>query len=218
MKPSLAFVFLGCVTPLSIAQSVGRISGSVLDDHGQIVEGASVCLSQSTGKSSTTIDCTIATEHGQFQIPKVAFGTYHVFAVKEAEGYSTENQGPGEPVVVSAANPSPDVTIHLQAAGAILVGTVQDKSSGKPIKGASIRYVDVDDNAGGASSSHAGGEFSVTVPSERDLVIVVSAKGYKGWVYTDPSGSSRPMLRLIAGERRQLDVELEPGAPPLDRH
>lgn len=209
MQRRTLFALLAGISSFATAQNTGRISGTVLDDHGQIAEGATVCLSQSSGKSSSTIDCAIPTDHGQFQIPKIGFDTYHVFAIKEAEGYSTDNQGPGEQVTVSAATPSPDVTIRLRSGGAILRGTIQDSSDGKPIKGASVRFIDLDDNAYGASSSGSDGGFQVTIPSERDLVIVVSAKGYKGCVYTDESNSSRPVIRLRAGERKQLDIELE---------
>jgi hypothetical protein len=87
---------------------------------------------------------------------------------------------------------------------------VRDKSSGKPVKGISVQYLDVDGRASGSSPLISNGEFHVTLPPECDLVIIVSAKGYKGWIYTDPSSPSRPVLRLAAGERKQLDIELEP--------
>jgi hypothetical protein len=213
MVRSVLFAFLVCITSFAAAQNVGRISGTVLDDHGQIAEGANVCLSQSSGKGPTTINCATPTDHGQFQVPKIGFGAYHVFAIKESEGYSIENQSPGDQVIVSAATPSPDVTIRLQSGGAILSGIVQDKSDGRPVKGASVRYIDVDGNGEGTSSSHADGKFQLTVPSGLDLVIVVSAKGYKGWVYNDPSNSARPVMQLAGGERKQLDIEIEPKSP-----
>ena len=38
----------------------------------------------------------------------------------------------------------------------------------------------------------------------------VSAKGYKGWVYTDDSNPAQPAVRLASDERRVLDIGLEP--------
>jgi len=108
------------------------------------------------------------------------------------------------------ANPSPEITVRLRPGGAILSGTVRDKSNGKPVKGIFIQYLDVDGKASGSSPLTSDGEFHVTLPPERDLVVIVHADGYKGWVYTDPSNPSRPVLQLAAGERKQLDIELEP--------
>ena len=209
MRGNCLLAFVVCVTSLATAQNIGRITGTVMDEHGQAVEDATVCLSESEG-GSTSSSCRIFTDHGQFQIPKVGFGTYGVFAIKEADGYSINNQSPGQKVTVSAANPSPEVTVRLRPGGAVLSGTVRDKSNGKPVKGLSVQYLDVDGKASGSSPLYTDGEFHVTLPPECDLVVIVSANGYKGWVYTDPLSPTRPVLRMGAGERKQLDIQLEP--------
>lgn len=210
MQRNLLLAFVVCVTSFATAQNMGRITGTVFDEHGQVADGATVCLSVNSGSNSTRIDCLTSTDHGQFQMPKVGFGTFSVFAINEAEGYSMENQSPGEKVTVSAANPAPDVTVRLRPGGAILTGTVRDKVSGEPVKGITVEYMDVDGEARGSSGSRKDGEVHATLPTDRDLVIVIFAKGYKGWVYTDPSSSSRPVLRLSPGEQKQVDVQLEP--------
>lgn len=210
MRGNCLLAFVACVASLATAQNIGRITGTVMDDHGQVVEDATVCLSiPEDDGGSTSISCRIFTDHGQFQIPEVGFGTYGVFAIKEVEGYSINNQSPGEKVTVSAANPSPEVTVRLRPGGSVLSGTVLDKSNGKPVKGVIVQYLDVDGKASG-SSPFTDGEFHVALPPACDLVIIVSAHGYKGWVYTDPLSPTRPVLRLGAGERKQLDIQLEP--------
>jgi hypothetical protein len=73
-----------------------------------------------------------------------------------------------------------------------------------------VQYLDVDGKASGFSPFTSDGEFHVTLPPECDLVVIVSAKGYKGWVYTDPINPTSPVLRLSAGERKRLDIQLEP--------
>ena len=75
-------LFLTCVVSWATAQNVGRITGTVLDQHGQIVEAATVCLSRTTGMS-TTINCQTPTDHGQFQMPKIGFGTYGVLSTSQ---------------------------------------------------------------------------------------------------------------------------------------
>jgi len=212
MRGNCLLAFVACITSLATAQNIGRITGTVMDEHGQVIEDATVCLSAPVDGGSTSSVCQIFTDHGQFQIPKVGFGTYGVFAIQEAEGYSINNQSPGQKVTVSSANPSPEVTVRLRPGGAVLSGTVRDKRNGKPVKGVFVQYLDVDGKASGSSPLNTDGEFHVTLPLECDLVIIVSANGYKGWVYTDPLSPTRPVLRLGAGERKQLDIQLEPSS------
>jgi hypothetical protein len=48
----------------------------------------------------------------------------------------------------------------------------------------------------------------VPVGSATEVIVEVSAKGYKNWFYFDPSDPSRPVLRLESGEERSLEVQL----------
>lgn len=210
MHRNVLLACFACVSFLTTAQNIGHITGTVFDEHGQLVEDATICLSVQLKGGSTSSNCSVFTDHGQFQIPELEFGTYGVFAIKDAEGYSIENQNPGQKVTVSAANPSPEVAVRLRPGGAVLSGTVRDKTSGKPVMGLTVQHLDVDGKASGNSLLPSDGEFHVTLPPECDLVVIVSAKGYKGWVYTDPLSPTRPVLRLTAGERKRLDIQLEP--------
>jgi hypothetical protein len=161
--------------------------------------------------SKTEIDCRVVTDKdGRFQIENAKFGTYAVFAVKEEEGYSFENQAAGQETRITADHPWADVTIRLQHKGGILIGSVRDKISGQPVKEVQAQYIVVDGAGGGGAAYHRIGEFRLIAPTACDLVVIVSARGYKGWVYTDPSNPSRPVLRMSPGERKQLDIELEP--------
>jgi hypothetical protein len=89
-----------------------------------------------------------------------------------------------------------------------LNGTVRDGITGQPVKGVTVQFLDVDGKASGSAMQYDG-VFHVTLPTNCDLVIVVSAKGYRGWVYTDPSSPLRPVLRLASGKRKDVDIELE---------
>jgi hypothetical protein len=144
---------------------------------------------------------------------KVEFGTYSGFAVKDGEGFSIENQSPGQKVSITAGSPRADVTIRLRARGGVLIGSVRDKSTGKAVKLVNVQYLALDGTAAG--NGRGDGEFQVTIPSEIDLLVVVSAPGYKGWVYTNPSDPSHPVLRLQGGEKKTLEaIDLEPKAQP----
>jgi len=210
MRGTWLLALVSCVTSLGLAQNRGYISGMVLNEDGVVVEDATVCLTITSGES-TSINCRTPISHGQFQIEKVPFGTYGLFAVNDAEGYAIENQSPGKKITLTAANPSLNVTIRLHPKGAVLSGTVRDKTTGEPVKGVRVQYLDVDGKtAGGAPQPAKNGEFHVTLPPSCDLVIIVSAPGYRGWVYTDSSNPLRPVLRLNSGDRKFVNVELEP--------
>jgi len=97
--------FLTCV-PTS-AQSFGTagVRGTVLNEEGQIVDYARVCVSI-TEKNSTTINCRfLVGRDGHFQIEELPRSTYSVFAINEGEGYSIENQSPGIKVEITNENP-----------------------------------------------------------------------------------------------------------------
>lgn len=211
-----ATIFLLAVTSLTSGQSntqsggTGTIAGTVLNEEGQLVDHANVCT-QFTSGSRTEINCRLSTDKdGRFQIENVKFGAYQVFATKEEEGYSIDNQAPGQNVMVTPDNLWANVTIRLRPKGAFLIGSVRDKTSGKPVKEIIAQYIVIDDaKGGGGEAFHRNGEFRLIAPTACDLVVIVSAPGYKGWVYTDPSDSSRPILRLSPGEQKKLDIELE---------
>jgi len=198
---------------LAVAQASGHITGTVLDQDGELVSDAKLCLAVRSG-ASQTINCDVARsdKNGQFQIDNLKNGTYYVFAVNDAKGYSIQNQSPGEQVVLTPADASPQITISLHSPGGILRVAVTDKFTGQPVKNGWVSYLSLEGEASGSSvfSSGSDGQIIVTIPTELDLVVIVSAKGYKGWVYTDPSNPARPVLRLHSAESRTLDVQLEP--------
>lgn len=191
-------------------QTQGGIAGVVLTEDGQLAHGAKVCTSVRRGNNIHT-NCLVPTDQeGRFTADHLPYGTYQVFAIDEADGYSIENQSPGQDVSLTADQPWSNVTIHQHDRGGMLVGTVTDKTTGRKIDGAQINYTAIDTGGSGGSARMLEGQFRVTVPSDSDLLIVVMSIGYRGWVYTDQSTSSRPVLRLGRGEQKRLDIELEP--------
>jgi hypothetical protein len=192
------------------AQTNGRISGTVISEDGTVVDHADACTSETSG-NSTSINCRIPVDdEGHFQVENVKLGSYGIFAINEELGYSIENQSPGLKVTLTPENPSQNVIIRLRPRGGVLTGSVKDKVSGKPVEDAWINYIAIDNRGGGGSRRSVDGRFSLAAPTESNLLIYVCANGYKGWVYTDASNSAQPVVRLGSGERRVLDIELEP--------
>ncbi len=193
----------------------GMIAGTVLDANGQVAEGARVCLSVSSGGPDSIVTtesaCSIsADKYGQFQLEHLKMGTYTVFA-QDAADYSSMDEGKGPKVTLTAETPYAHVALRLKPGG-ILLGSVTDAVSGKPIQQFQVQYVELD-RQGGGSTFGFHGKFRVVVPVATDFVVIVSAQGYKGWVYTDSDDQSRPVLRVAAGEQKELEIELQPLSP-----
>jgi hypothetical protein len=211
----LCAVFSRCIAQNTSQPMQGGIAGIVLTEDGQLANGAKVCTSVRRG-SNTHTNCLVPTDdEGRFTVDHLPYGTYQVFAINEADGYSIDNQSPGQDVSVTAELPWSNVTIRQHDRGGVLVGTVIDKTTGRKIDKADIQYTAIDTGDLFGSATILRGQFRVAVPSDSDLLIVVMSKGYRGWVYTDESTSSRPVLRIGRGEQKQLVIELDP-LPPLN--
>ncbi len=196
--------------PSSSVQPEGTISGFVLDAHDQNVEHASVCTNSFSNSTSMT-DCrTFTDQSGHFTIEHVPMNSYKVFAVKEEDGYSMDEQLPVQNVVLTANQPFAQVTLKLGPRSGMLTGTVRDKATGKPIgpEGKlSITYVSVEESSSGSISGLDGAKLRANLPADKEFIVFVSGASYKPWFYINDQ--SRPTLRLEPGEQKVLDVELE---------
>lgn len=116
----LVAVLLLLLTTLSLmAQNTpapidnGTIAGIVLNEGGEPVDHAHICLSVSKGNETTT-NCTVSTsnEGGNFAIEHLKPGTYGLFAIKQEEGYSIDNQQRGQSVNITANQPYANHDTH----------------------------------------------------------------------------------------------------------
>lgn len=114
-------------------------------------------------------------------------------------------------VNITANQPYANITIHMMAKGGVLLGAVKDASTGKPIEHPNVEYIDLDGGGGGGGLADRGnGQYRMVVPAATDVVFIVQARGYRGWIYTDPDNPSRPVLQLAPGEQKHFDIVLEP--------
>jgi len=94
MQGNWLLAFVACVTSFATAQNAGRITGTVLNEDGQVADNATICMSVASG-SSTSINCSIFTDNsGQFQIDKVKFGSYGLFASMRRKGIRSKTRVP----------------------------------------------------------------------------------------------------------------------------
>jgi hypothetical protein len=129
-------------------------------------------------------------------------------------GYGLNDASPyKQTVVLTEANPIAHVRVKVGPKPAMLALNVTDRSSGKAIDGFMIRII----NDGGGSGGGTGyfpqtpeGDREVPVSPLSDFLFEVTAKGYKNWFYSNPADPSDPTLHLESGERRAVQVTMQP--------
>jgi hypothetical protein len=191
----------------------GGITGTVLTENGQIAANVTVCTSvhrKSQWGEETTDNCRVkADAQGRFTIEHLPLGKYRLFAINEAEGYSIDNQAPGLAVAITEEQPWQIANIQLHDRGAVITAVITDSQTHKVLQDAFLSYEAIDCGATGSSLNYSE-KIYLVVPPNCDLVVIARAKRHKGWIYTDAANPSRPVLRLLTGERKPLDIQLEP--------
>lgn len=207
--PLLAIAFL---TPTqSKGDGEGVIQGVVLGEGGQPVHGAKVHAELSGVAMAKKIRYVETDESGFFLIDRLDFGNYYVGAMKEEEGYGNSdssffNDHPLPTVPLSGQHRIADVNVNLGPKAGILMGTISDALTGKPIP-AGFDLVQVKDRSKWMRTS-AGPNFRVLIPSSKEIEVKVSAPGYETWLYPDPAIPSQ-VLRMDPGAEIHLDIHLK---------
>jgi hypothetical protein len=192
----------------------GRITGTVINEEGDPIQGAQVWAQVADRPIIGALRFVESDANGKFEINRLEFETFHVFAKKEDDKYpdigsSFYGESPSPTVTLSSQKPVSDLTVKIGPKAGVLAGTVSDKVTGKPI-GAGFMLRRAKNPANLLSTSQAS-HYRLLLPAETDITLEVSADGYKTWRYTDPSDSSGPgLIRLSSGTERDLDIELQP--------
>jgi hypothetical protein len=138
----------------------GTISGTVLDANGQPFKGVQVCTymrdapsgsKESRGNCSATTD-----EAGQFRIDHVEVGEISVEAIKPEDGYvAFAGTSVTKEVTLTPNQLSATVVLKLGPKAGVLLPSVKDKFTGKPIVDFEVgwRIFDSDE----ANGSYSGG-------------------------------------------------------------
>jgi len=231
MRPLLLTLLLLASLPTlsqtDSSQSEGTISGTVLDQYGQPFKGVQVCtymLSARATPREARGDCPAITDDaGQFRIDHMAMATFGVEAIKPEDGYiAFAGTSVKKRVTLTPNQSSATVVLKLGPKPGMLLPSVKDKSTGKPITSYMYQWQIFDPHQPieGIRHTYSGGntisrvDERALVPPEKYLVLTISARGYKKWTYCDPADPSRPaLIRLQPSEEMELLVELEPEEP-----
>jgi hypothetical protein len=212
-----AFIGVLVAASLSFGQDNGSVHGTVEDESGIPVKGATVYANPLDRPMAGTIPQDISDENGSFSISKLDYGRYSVSAAKPDEGYPELNfafytgfHAKLSVIRLSAQHKSATVALHLGKKAGILKGTVADAITGKPLNAnVEFRWVSEPQNFL-SGSGLANAQFRILVPSDVAVTMVVSLAGYENWSYTTDTGPVKNAILLVPGEELNLDIRLQP--------
>jgi hypothetical protein len=190
----------------------GRVIGTTVNDQGEPIAKAILCTSVVLSNSTRTNCGPKSNEHGQFDI-RVPLETNRIYGQKPEGGYwhdpnvhEANQMDSGIQVKLSHENPVAHVVVRLGASPAHLTLNISDKNTGKAVASPVVRWAVIDDSSLETTETT---KKDISVPPDKDVLIIVQAPGYRRWFYSDPSSPSQPTLRLHSGEERTLDAELD---------
>jgi hypothetical protein len=147
---------------------------------------------------------------GHFSFDRLDWGKYNVCARKEELGYPNTfftfyGKRIQNEATLTPASPSAELKIRLGPKSAILIGTVTNSENGAPVNATFklVRAASPDD----WFSTSALSNYKLLLPASTDVLIEVSAPGYKTW-------RTLSALRLTTDSQSRRDIALIPGHDP----
>ena len=152
----------------------------------------------------------------QAQNSEMKLGKLDIRAQAPFGGYWEEDTKAAilQTVTLTPEEPSRRVTLRIGPRPGIMNLSLRDKETGEFVWSAQIHLSIASRKLGSSGTgnfekSESSG-LRVPIRPNSDVILEVSAPGYKTWFYTDPTTESQRTLRLESGEQRSISVELEP--------
>jgi len=214
MRTSVLNILAGILLiGLARAQDHGVITGAVLDERGSPVVSAKVFI---TEKGVVVMHRVLQFHEtdadGRFRIAHVPWGTYVVTVGKEGAGCADTGLGLHcnsvyPTVVLTEDSPTADVTLRFgPKAGVLKLEPVTDLITGREIRLAAIRLKCADNPDFFIYTSAA--QRSFLIPPLTDVLVEITAAGYKPWPPPDQAAEAK--INLRPEEVRKLRVTLQP--------
>jgi hypothetical protein len=197
---------------VSFRKGYGSIEGTVTDEGGTAISGATV-YAFSIGPMTSAIPTAETDAGGHYIFKHLYYGRYTVAPAKPADGYPTPFAVPNcthlkhPEIELSDENQSAKLDLRFGKKAGVLVGTVTDADSGNAID-ANVEFrclVDPSQFVSGSGLTNA--RFRVLVPSDTPVSMTVSQTGFENWHFTR-NGVVEPIL-LAPGEILTLEIRLK---------
>lgn len=197
---------------VSFGQGYGSIEGTVTDEGGMAISGATVYAFR-IGPMTSVIPTAETDAAGYYIFKRLDYGRYAVAPAKPADGYPRPFDVPNctqmkyAEIELSDENQSAKSDLRFGKKAGVLVGTVSDADSGNPVD-ANVEFrciVDPSQFVSGSGLTNA--RFRVLVPSDTPISMTVSQTGFENWHFTR-NGVVEPIL-LAPGETLALEIRLK---------
>jgi hypothetical protein len=196
--------------------AVGTIRGTVVNDTGQPVADAKVWAEPADRPQIGRLQFQNTDKDGAFVLSGLELGSYHVFAMKEEDGYPNIGFGfhSGGPMFTAALTDritEVGLVVRIGPRAGLIVGSISDAATGKPVKArVEMRHVKNENNF---LRNSVNPNFRLLVPPDAKITFTVSADGYETWYYPGYIGAvAAAPLTLRSGEEKTLDIKLQPAA------
>jgi Carboxypeptidase regulatory-like domain len=198
---------------VSFGQGYGSIEGTVTDEGGMVISGATVYAFSIRRPTASAIPSAETDAEGHYIFKRLDYGRYAVAPAKPADDYPTPWHVPNcahmkyPEIELSDENQSAKFDLRFGKKAGVLVGTVTDADSGNPID-ANVEFrciVDPNEFVSGSGLTNA--RFRVLVPSDTPVSMTVSQTGFENWHFTR-NGVVEPIL-LAPGETLTLEIRLK---------
>jgi hypothetical protein len=197
---------------ISPAADKGLISGQILSQDGKPVAKVRVMAHLSDGRISMLVDrWADSDENGGFTIDGLPFGLYTLLAQKLGD-YPLLPECMYESMktpklTLTPTEPFAQATVRLPPRASILTGHISSATTGQPIELATMRVM-ARSNGKCWLETTVRTSYKLSIPSNIDFDLGVSAAGYRAWSYSDSFGGA--MLHAESQEGIVVDVRLKP--------
>lgn len=206
----LVILFGGTLLAQSTTRHLsGEIKGTVVDESGTPISSATVyAVAQGLTLNDVTPQSVKADSNGLFDFRgTLKLGGYKLYAEKDDNGYLdpfdpfySDNQRDAPQVDLSREHLAAIVALKMGKPAAVVSGRIVDAESGAHLK-ASLGFLDVE---GHGHSVVVDGDYSIALPSEKDITLMVTLFGSKA----DRSLIPMAPLRLEPGQRVYMDIPI----------
>ena len=185
--------------------------GTVLDENNNPVIKAKVSVDAVDRRPTHALIRYVETDAaGHFQMDRLAWGKYKVFAENEAVGYpdmrwSFYSNDIFPTVVITPAAPTAKLQIPLGPKAGALKGSITNAVTGAPVNAGFKLSRAIDPNKWISTSVPP--KYRVLLPPATDVLLEASAPGFRTWT---PGHA----VRLQPGSEMTLDIRLEPTHDP----
>jgi hypothetical protein len=138
---TVVLVLVTLASSAQVATPTGSIRGKVIDQDGNPIARAKVHAELHGVAMAKAIQFVETDDAGSFIIERLEFGTYDVNGEKEEDEYpdtswSLYADKPAASVTISADKPTVNVELKFGPKAAVIVGSVRDAVTGKPLNSA----------------------------------------------------------------------------------